>query len=95
MESHTSRGAIGPDELLAHNWRVWQLTRLGIPGPLAEAYADGTAWHQVARRCNTAARPGSVSFPPLVEWRQESMVCSHDLRGHHRGRSGFPCRLPG
>lgn len=59
MEPHSSRGAIGPDELLAHNWRVWQLTRLGIPGPLAEAYADRTARHQVARRCNTAARPGS------------------------------------
>lgn len=32
MEPHTGRGAIGHDELLVHNWRVWQLTRLGIPG---------------------------------------------------------------
>jgi hypothetical protein len=61
MESHTGRGAVGPSELPAHNWRVRQLTRLGIPWPLAEAYADRTAWHQVARRCNTDARPGSGS----------------------------------
>lgn len=32
MEPHTGRSAIGHDELLVHNWRVWQLTRLGIPG---------------------------------------------------------------
>jgi len=28
---------------------VSQLTRLGIPGPLAEIYADRIDWHQVAR----------------------------------------------
>jgi hypothetical protein len=37
------------DELLVHNWRVSQLTRLGIPGSLAEIYADHVDWHQVAR----------------------------------------------
>jgi hypothetical protein len=36
------------DEMLMHNWRVSQLTRLGIPGPLAEIYADRIDWHQVA-----------------------------------------------
>ena len=37
------------DELLVHNWRVSQLTRLGVPVPLAEIYADRIDWHQVAR----------------------------------------------
>jgi hypothetical protein len=37
------------DELLVHNWRVLQLTRLGIPTSLAEIYADRIDWHQVAR----------------------------------------------
>lgn len=32
-----------------HNWRVWQLTRLGIPRTLAEVYADRIDWHQIAR----------------------------------------------
>ena len=32
-----------------HNWRVSQLTRLGIPGLLAEVYADRLDWHQIAR----------------------------------------------
>lgn len=45
----TDRSAIDHDELLVHNWRVSQLTRLGIPGPLAETYADRIDWHQVAR----------------------------------------------
>jgi hypothetical protein len=45
----TGRGAIGHDDLLVHRWRVSQLTRLGIPGPLAEIYADRIDWHQVDR----------------------------------------------
>jgi hypothetical protein len=45
MEPHTA----DRDGLLVHNWRVSQLTRLGIPGPLAEIYADRVDWHQVAR----------------------------------------------
>jgi hypothetical protein len=46
--SATGHGA-SHDELLVHNWRVSQLTRLGIPDPLAEIYADRIDWHQVAR----------------------------------------------
>jgi hypothetical protein len=30
-------------------WRVWQLTRLGVPLWLAQATADHVDWHQVAR----------------------------------------------
>jgi hypothetical protein len=45
----TSHERIGHDDLPVHNWRVSQLTRLGVPGPLAEVYADHLDWHQVAR----------------------------------------------
>ena len=37
------------EELLVHDWRVTRLTRLGVPGSLAEVYADRLDWHQVAR----------------------------------------------
>ena len=43
------REAIDHDDLLVHEWRVVQLTRLGIPWPLAQAAADHVDWHQVAR----------------------------------------------
>jgi hypothetical protein len=50
MESSTyyDHGA-ARDDRLVHNWRVSQLTRLGVPGSLAEIYADRIDWHQVAR----------------------------------------------
>lgn len=31
-----------------HEWRVRQLTRLGIPAPLAGAVAGRVDWHQIA-----------------------------------------------
>jgi hypothetical protein len=40
---------IGHHESPVHNWRVSQLQRLGVPGPLAEIYADRVDWHQIAR----------------------------------------------
>ena len=45
----TSQEAIDYDGSLVHNWRVSQLERLGVPGPLAELYADRIDWHQIAR----------------------------------------------
>jgi hypothetical protein len=36
------------DDLLVHEWRVRQLTRLGIPWSLAQASARHVDWHQVA-----------------------------------------------
>jgi hypothetical protein len=45
----TDHEAIDHAQSLLHNWRVSQLTRLGIPAPLAELYADRLDWHQVAR----------------------------------------------
>jgi hypothetical protein len=46
MEPATARPrheAIDHDDLLVHEWRVRQLTRLGIPWSLAQAVADGLA----------------------------------------------------
>ena len=37
----TGHEAVNHHQPLVHNWRVSQFTRLGIPWPLAEAYADG------------------------------------------------------
>ena len=39
---------IDDDYSLVHGWRVAQLTRLGIPRPLAEAVAANVDWHQIA-----------------------------------------------
>jgi hypothetical protein len=41
--------AIDDDDMMVHEWRVAQLTRLGIPWPLAQAAADHVDWHQVAK----------------------------------------------
>ena len=32
-----------------HAWRVSQLARLGLAGPVAEAVADRVDWHEVAK----------------------------------------------
>jgi hypothetical protein len=49
--------AVNHDDLLVHTWRVAQLTRLGIPRSLAEAYADHLDWHQVARLVQRGCPP--------------------------------------
>jgi hypothetical protein len=45
----TGHDAISRDDMLVHSWRMSQLARLGVPGPLAEIYADRIDWRQVAR----------------------------------------------
>jgi hypothetical protein len=45
------------EELIVHNWRVDRLTRLGVPGSLAEVYADRLDWHQVARLVHRGCPP--------------------------------------
>ena len=45
----TGQQAMDREQQLVHDWHVLQLARLGIPGPLAEVYADRIDWHQVAR----------------------------------------------
>jgi len=39
---------INDEHSLVHEWRVGQLTRLGIPEPLADAVAARVDWHQIA-----------------------------------------------
>jgi hypothetical protein len=53
----TGHEAVGDEELLVHNWRVTRLTRLGVPGSLAEVYADRLDWHQVARLVQRGCPP--------------------------------------
>jgi hypothetical protein len=45
------------EEQLVHDWRVDRLTRLGVPGSLAEVYADRLDWHQVARLVRRGCPP--------------------------------------
>jgi hypothetical protein len=45
----TGYDAIDCDESSVHDWHVSELTRLGLPGPLAKVYADRIDWHQIAR----------------------------------------------
>jgi hypothetical protein len=41
-----------------HEWRVWQLTRLGVPLSLAQVAAvDRVDWHQVARLVKRGCPP--------------------------------------
>jgi hypothetical protein len=49
--------AIDHDDLLVHEWRVTQLTRLGIPWSLAQAFADQVDWHQVAKLVRRGCPP--------------------------------------
>ncbi len=53
----TDHEAIDHDELLVHNWRVTQLKRLGIPGPVADAAADHVDWHQIAKLVQRGCPP--------------------------------------
>jgi hypothetical protein len=45
------------DDLLVHEWRVTQLTRLGIPWSLAQAVADHVDWHQIAKLVRRGCPP--------------------------------------
>jgi hypothetical protein len=49
--------AIDRDELLVHDWRVTQLTRLGIPGLLAEGAASRVDWHEIAKLVQRGCPP--------------------------------------
>jgi hypothetical protein len=45
----TAHEGIGHNDRLVHDWRVSQLSRLGLPVPLAEVHADHVDWHQIAQ----------------------------------------------
>jgi hypothetical protein len=53
----TGSEAINREESSVHNWRVSQLKRLGLPGLLAEIYADQIDWHQLARLVQRGCPP--------------------------------------
>ena len=53
----TGHDAIDHDGVLMHNWRVSQLAGLGIPGSVAESYADRIDWHQIARLVQRGCPP--------------------------------------
>ncbi len=53
----TGQETMGHDERSVHNWRVSQLTHLGIPGTLAEIYADRIDWYQIARLVRRGCPP--------------------------------------
>jgi hypothetical protein len=55
--SITGHDAISRDDLLVHDWRVSQLERLGLSGPLAEIYVDCIDWHQIARLVQRGCPP--------------------------------------
>lgn len=40
---------IGEEVAAVHEWRVRQLTRLGLAQPAADVVADQVDWHDVAR----------------------------------------------
>ncbi len=64
----TGQEAIGHDESPVHNWRVSQLKRLGVPGPLAEIYADRIDWHQMARLVRCGCPPRLALRMQLGAW---------------------------
>jgi hypothetical protein len=49
--------AIDDYDLLVHEWRVRQLTGLGIPWSLAQAAAGHVDWHQVAKLVGRGCPP--------------------------------------
>jgi hypothetical protein len=53
----TTNKGLDEEELLVHKWRVDRLTGLGIPGSLAEVYAERLDWHQVARLVQRGCPP--------------------------------------
>lgn len=78
----TRHEAIDHDELPVRNWRVSQLKRCGIPGPLAEAYANHIDWHQATRAQEPAARHQPVLVILDLGHRElDSMEVIRRLRG--------------
>jgi hypothetical protein len=71
MKPFTVPDVIDHDESPVHNWRVSQLKRLGIPGPLAETYADASTGIRSPGWCSAAAPriwPSESSADQCFEW---------------------------
>ena len=74
---------IDPGELLVHEWRVAQLKRLGIPGPVADEAAGHVDWHQGAvalRNSPSTSSADRFPHPPKGPKRTEGErhVVAHD-----------------
>src|SRR5260370_2298137 len=71
----TGQKTMGHDERSVHNWRVSQLTHLGIPGTLAEIYADRTSLasdrQAGSARLPPAARPAHRPVMPTALTRRD------------------------
>jgi sirohydrochlorin ferrochelatase len=48
---------IDDQDLAVHNWRVAQLSRLGVPSSVAQAVADEVDWHQVGELVQMGCPP--------------------------------------
>ena len=82
IATFTRHEAIDHDELPVRNWRVSQLKRCGIPGPLAEAYANHIDWHHAAWAQEQAARhPPVLVILDLGHREMDSMEVIRRLRG--------------
>ncbi len=46
------------EERRVHEWRAFQLKRLGIPGRLADILADRIDWHEIAALVERGCPPG-------------------------------------
>lgn len=57
MEPFILSNVIDHEKSSVHDWRVSQLKRVGVLGPLAETYADRVDWHQIARLVHHGCPP--------------------------------------
>jgi hypothetical protein len=55
--SANSQQAMDRERRSVHDWRVSQLTRLGIFRLQAEIYADRVDWHEIARLVQRGCPP--------------------------------------
>ena len=89
IRADSSHEIIDRDERLVHDWRAGQLTRLGIPGSLAEAVADRVDWHQIAALIRRGCPPRLALRIVLVDHRQlaqdllQARCLVTHLTGHH------------
>jgi hypothetical protein len=52
----------------SHDWRVTQLTRLGIPGLLTEGIVSHVDWHEIARLMQPDGRTMCPAGPCNPVW---------------------------
>jgi hypothetical protein len=88
------REAVKDEELLVHNWRVTRLTRLGIPGSLAEVYADRIDCTRLPAWYSAAARHGWPCASPADDVRPDADGRGRTLVPTPRSEWRLACRCP-